>query len=305
MTLDTTQPRSRRALLAASIGALAASVAHALGRPAPARADDPDDVTLNAIKTTIGTTGIEIVANSSTVFQATTLNGIAVHGHATSGTGVYGDSNSSWGVYGASISGPAVTGEGTSGPGVTGSSFSVEGIVGTSEATSEPAILGQSHGGSTGVQGHSGANGSEPAPPANTGVYGYADQDATARGVVGQTTAGQGVRGLATTGIGVRGYATSGTAASFESGTYKALATSGRVVMHKISGVATLAANTTTVVVSPGVDVMSGAFVLVTPQGNPGARFLWATIDAAGNTLTIRTNVSAGTNLKAAWLLLG
>lgn len=42
MSIDTTMPRSRRAVLAAAVGGLAALAAQALGRPLPARAANGD-----------------------------------------------------------------------------------------------------------------------------------------------------------------------------------------------------------------------------------------------------------------------
>jgi hypothetical protein len=62
----------------------------------------------------------------------------------------------------------------------------------------------------TGVYGYSSGNVDGPTAPAKTGVYGYAIQDANARGITGESTAGRGVNGLATTGTGVYGKATDG-----------------------------------------------------------------------------------------------
>ena len=43
-------------------------------------------------------------------------------------------------------------------------------------------------------------DGHSAAPKAKTGVYGYAAQDSSARGVIGETTSGHGLHGIATTG---------------------------------------------------------------------------------------------------------
>jgi hypothetical protein len=60
------------------------------------------------------------------------------------------------------------------------------------------AIVGESHD-STAVQGYSGTSSLPPAP-AKTGVYGYAAQDSSARGVIGESTSGIGIHGIATSG---------------------------------------------------------------------------------------------------------
>jgi hypothetical protein len=124
-------------------------------------------------------------------------SGKGVYGLSTSGQGVYGESSSSFGVVGTSPSG-GVSGTSTNGTGVYGSSGISVGVRAYSNATSAPAAQSWSAGNSTGVLGYSGD--SPPAALANTGVYGVATQDSTARGVIGETTSGHGVHGTATTG---------------------------------------------------------------------------------------------------------
>src|SRR5207244_7953065 len=72
---------------------------------------------------------------------------------------------------------------------------------GFSNASNPPAIVGQSTGNSTGVEGYSGG-GNAPAPKAKTGVYGFAAQDNFSRGVTGESPAGIGVYGVSSTGYG-------------------------------------------------------------------------------------------------------
>jgi hypothetical protein len=86
----------------------------------------------------------------------------------------------------------------SSATGVWGESPVGIGVRGVSSSTNQPAILGQSLGSRTGVQGVSG--GSLPFPKQKTGVYGYAAQDSTAVGVWGETSAGMAVRGTAVSG---------------------------------------------------------------------------------------------------------
>jgi hypothetical protein len=66
-------------------------------------------------------------------------------------------------------------------------------------ASNKPASLGWSEGGSTGVLGAS--SGSIPAAKAKTGVYGYASQDSSSRGVWGYSPAGHGIHGGSGTGF--------------------------------------------------------------------------------------------------------
>lgn len=238
-----------------------------------------------------------------------TLNGDAngVYGQTTIGTGVRGASDSGLGVQGTSGSFTGVRGDSTSHIGVVGTSSSFIGVYGHTQTASQPGMLGQSLGGGTAIQGYSG-----PAlPPATlpkTGVYGYAVQDASSRGVVGQSTAGQGVRGLATTGIGVRGYAsTTGTAGSFESTTGFAIQSSGRLSFGKASGVATIVSGLNGVTVTPGTDVAPGTLVLATLNGNAGGttNILRVATDPATNRFTIILTANATANVKVAWLVLG
>src|SRR6266446_3538671 len=60
-------------------------------------------------------------------------------------------------------------------------------------------MIGRSHGGNTGLQGHSGSE-SPPASPSNTGVFGYAAEDGSAKGVWGKSPSGRG--GLFTSDVG-------------------------------------------------------------------------------------------------------
>src|SRR5262245_61193745 len=118
-------PHSRRTVLAGAIGALAATVAGALGRPMPVQAHDPDDVRLgdtnNATATTVvnnsssgqsaiwGNATAATGANVGVRGDAASQAGWAVWGNAPSGVGVYGLSNLQAGVRGSSYYGVGVT----------------------------------------------------------------------------------------------------------------------------------------------------------------------------------------------------
>lgn len=130
-----------------------------------------------------------------------------VKGESIGGTGTAGISSTGPGIQGSSTSGNGVIGASSSSSGVSGSSVSAIGVAGSSTASLQPAIRGFSDGANTGVFGFSrnfGA-GSPPATPANSGVYGYAAEDATAVGVKGESTAGTGVVGVSGSGRGVFG----------------------------------------------------------------------------------------------------
>jgi hypothetical protein len=61
----------------------------------------------------------------------------------------------------------------------------------STSGTTLPAVLGQSHGGATGVHGYSGRV-NQPACPASTGVFGSADTDSRSVGVHGKSRTGRG-----------------------------------------------------------------------------------------------------------------
>ena len=151
MATDTLIPRSRRALLAASLGGLAATVSCALGRPGVVRAGVDGDVVLGQDNFTATTTtiyrsgdGIGLAAFGSVAglngysshgsgVSGETSTGIGARGESTSGgIGVHGQSDSGAGVDGLSTSGAGVHGVSTSGIGVDGSSSSSIGVQGVS-----------------------------------------------------------------------------------------------------------------------------------------------------------------------------
>ena len=344
MAVDPAALRTRRAVLAAALGAGAGSVLAALGRPVPASAADPNDVVLGGLNAATGTTTITNGANAETVLAVGSSNGVAVAGSSgveepppsiTTSTGVYGISLDGTGVYGASQDGAgvygathatgvaAVVGQGNEGTGLHGHA----GDVPLPAAPASTGVLGSATGAGTGVRGRSASgsgvvgvsNGESPDPgaPAATGVFGYAAQDANSRGITGQSVAGRGVNGLATTGrgvhgqatsgLGVRGYATSGVGVSGEATTGYALRTSGRIRLDKSSGSATVAAGTSSVLVTPGIDLTGTSTVIATLNGNAGGSTTVkrVSIDASANTFTVHLTGNTVGPVKIAWLVLG
>lgn len=168
MAVQTPTPQSRRAILAAALGAGAATIASALGRPLPAAAANGDAVTVGGSFAGTATTQISNGINSATVFEAISLG---------------------------------------SGIGVAGTSSSGNGVQGVSSSSSSAAVLGRSLASKSGVQGFSGKGLADvpPAAVADTGVHGTASAD-LGTGVLGKgastlTSNSVGVIGEGDTGV--------------------------------------------------------------------------------------------------------
>jgi hypothetical protein len=218
--VDEIRPQSRRAVLAASLGALAALAGQALGRPTGARAatDDPlllghlDNSTPDPTKLTSNVYGtvlsVEHTGSEGGAIFALSLGsgrpGSAIQASAGGGSpGVYGASSTSFGVLGETGAG---SGGGAGGAGV----------------------FGFSPGGRTGVAGVVGTHGDQDTAvaPASTGVWGRSNQTSNSRGVAGESTAGTGVWGTSASGKGVLGFTDTGTAVRAISNTGSAVSAS-------------------------------------------------------------------------------
>jgi hypothetical protein len=317
MAIDTISLRSRRALLAGTVGGLAAAVAGSLGRAQPVVAHDPDDVRKGAPNTAINATSITNTATDGDAFTgAASGGGIGIRGTSHSGAGVLGSTSAS-GVFGVGVEGYS-----PAGVGVSGASPSGIGVEGFSESSTLRAVLGISFGDNTGMQGYSGS-GLAPASPAKTGVHGYAAQDDTARGVTGETTVGRGVNGIATSGVGVFGqsmssvgvygvsdsyvgvkaYSSSNSALYGQSDTGYAVEALGRL-KFSTAGIATIPAGSTTNTMISYL-LTAESFLLLTPGVDIGTRRLWFTKNVAAHTITIHVSSSRTTPTKVSWLLLG
>ncbi len=298
MAIDAGILRTRRALLAGGIGGLVALVASAVGRPLQVKAGSDGDVVLGARNGTDTATVISIVdrRSSDPAIIGDSIDGAGVIGYSWSSNGVEGFGAGGCGVYG---SGDAYGLRGEGGrSGVFGLSGSGVGVAGQS-----------SDGETAGILGFSGA-GTPPAAPAKTGVFGYAVQDASARGVHGYSTTGRGVFGEATAGSGVRGYATTGTAvyaASADPRSGYALQAIGRVKLDNCSGLATIAAGTKSVVVTPGIDLTTSSAVVATLQASAGGTTTVhrCVVNGPANTFTIYLTANSTTNVKVAWHVFG
>jgi hypothetical protein len=324
-------------VLVGAVGGLTAWAAVAIGRTTPARALDPNDVVLGQVNTASATTTIRNPNTTDVALTGAGATAGGVSGTSIESYGVAGRSKEGYGVTGFSESRAGVFGEGDATPGVRGTSdsgfgvdaFSLKGTAvhahtphGKAAVWAEidnrsgsyPAVLGASSSSGPGVAG-AWSNDVEPARPGlpvpkETGVYGVASGLEGSplpggTGVHGFAPEGRGVFGRSTTGQGVRGASVSGTAGAFESTAGYALSTAGRVRFTKVSGVAALAAGTSSKTVTPGVDLTTASFVLLTPRGNLGGRGLWYTVDHSANRFTIRVSSPVTTSVGIGWLVLG
>jgi hypothetical protein len=240
--------------------------------------------------------GVSGTSNSATGVYGGSDSGRGVYGSSGSGSGVYGDSSSGNAVQAFSYSGRGVYATSNSNIGIYGISTSNIGVIGNTPASDKPAVVGNAYGGNTGVFGWSSAGGPLPTAPAKTGVYGKATQDVNARGVVGQSTAGQGVRGEATTGTGIYAIATTGTALRAEG-----------AVRFKTSGLATIAADTRSVIVTPaGLDLTTSSKILTQLQGDAGGSTVVqrVAVNATANTFTIYLTANAVRAVKVSWFVI-
>src|SRR5262245_4721740 len=222
MAIDPTVARSRRAILAASVGGAAALVAGALGRPLPARAANGDTVTVGGSFS--GTSPTAITSSAGDAIQAfntaTTASGLFAHATATGNSttyGVFGRSNSNEGIGVAGVN-YAATGATRGVMGQADSSSGV-GVFGTS--SKYIGVLAQSDTG-IGVRAQStsgdGVFGSSASAP---GVRGNSVSGA---GVYGVSGSGFGVQGSSDNSIGMRAHSTSNTALFATSGAGNAVA---------------------------------------------------------------------------------
>jgi hypothetical protein len=335
MTVDTSAVRSRRAILMGALGAAAATVGSALGRPEPVRAGVDGDVVLGNGNVATATTYIVNDTNTEPVFRAQSEDGVALLAITETETAIVGTSDSSTGIRAESSSGTALVASSASQtePGAQGSSFAtgVRGFSTTDAPTSD--FTAESH--HTGVIGVAG--GLEDLLPGNTdetGVFGQADLSESSTGVWGASGQGFGVFGSGEVGaagvgfIGVQGipggagstgvlawagtgeagiYGYAGTAAPpppiqnvgvqarAGSTSQVALNVNGRVQFSR-SGRATIGAGQKSKVVTMA-GVTTNSYIIATPQTNRSGIFVQSVVPAAGK-FTINLNKTVpGTTL--------
>lgn len=131
MAIDTNSPRTRRNLLAAGLGGLAATVATAIGRPNGVSAANGDPVLAGQANSATAPTsltnatgnqvGLGVTSGATDQFVSTAVEGFSesgtgIAGVTSDGMGVWGEGY--WGVYGAGAAG--VVGDTDAGTGVLG-----------------------------------------------------------------------------------------------------------------------------------------------------------------------------------------
>ena len=118
------------------------------------------------------------------------------------------------------------------------------------------------------------------------------------------------LHGTATTGYGARAYAATGTAGYFSTGGLKAgtaLQAVGKVKFDKSVGIATVAAGTPRVTVTPGIDLTATSAVVATLQGDAGGSTTVKRISMNPTTdqFTIYLTANATAAVKVAWHVFG
>ncbi len=122
MAIDTTAPRSRRAILAGALGGAGALVASAIGRAAPVSAASGDNLVIGT-PNDAGTGTTTLSADADPVFHGKSVSGTGVYGQSgadtpetdTTQVGVYGFADidiKDAGVWGDTIQGIGVVGTG-------------------------------------------------------------------------------------------------------------------------------------------------------------------------------------------------
>jgi hypothetical protein len=341
VTDESNAPRTRRALLAAALGAVGATVAGALGRPQVAEA--ASYVALGATNSTgsatlintLGALGLEVTSDTHVGLVGQSQSSFGMSGLSSSSFGVIGTSSTSDGVYGEGHHAIGVHGASRYGIGVEGEGFTV-GVLGKSYATTGEyyGVFGQ------------------VVSPSGRAVFGWSTDATAGTGVFGQVNGphGVGTRGLAwnpslgTTGlsygtgvigssgptvpvgpgntgvygqaavdslsVGVHGHSDIGIALVGTTTTPKtgiALQAVGRVRFDNSVGIATIAAGKNSVVVTPGIDLQATAAVVATLQGNPGGTVVVKSVavNAAADTFTIYLTCNAAAAVQVAWHVFG
>lgn len=122
--MDGSTARSRRAVLGAGLGAVAATAAAAVSRPLPVRADAEVVHVGDDIQTAASRTRILNKTNDADVFAAqSTGNGTALIGISETSTGIAGTSSYGTGVYAASIAGKGLEVSSTDNTAIQASSY--------------------------------------------------------------------------------------------------------------------------------------------------------------------------------------
>jgi len=297
---------SRRTLLAAGVASTLALLGHALGRPLTVRAADPNDVVLGQTNTAAAVTVINNTAGTGGLMGQSVGPGTGVLGVSASGQGMEGRSDTGVGLFAISNSPtlPVILSQ------ALGGGIAVEGYVGTDIPQRSAGTGVSGRGPTNGVQGMT-DNGFGVRGLANAGV-GVSGHSESFVGVAGDSFTGTGVSGVnGSGGTGVSGHSPNGTGvvgdgqygigvlASSYFGT--ALKAQGAVEFSTAT-LATIPAGSSSVTVSPGIDLTSDSKILCTLLSNPGpGRVLrYVSVNAVADTFTVFLSFNASAPTKVA-----
>ena len=278
MSIETSAPRSRRAVLAAALGGVGAVIASRLATPGAVSAAPGDPITVDNSFTGAGTTAL--ASSGANAAFAVTGVGQGVTGQTPDGIGLWGASTDT-----VPVADFTVAGHRTGIVGVTGTG------TGIANNTGEVGIYGFSDlsGNSTGVWGDTGS-GYGVLGTGYVGVYGNG-----AIGVVGDVNlTGTGVYGFIGSGfppvppVGVAVQATAATTAQ------TALNVSGKARFSRSGRTRILAGHSARRINMVGVTTSS--YILATLQTRRAGVYVHAVVPAAGYfTIYLNKNVSAAT----------
>ena len=282
---------TRRALLGAGIGALVASVAHALGRPGAAEAADGDVMRAGQDLLVTHRTSLTNTANQDSVFLGQSVLGIGIVGKSSTGSGIYGASDTGTGVEGYSTEGTGIAGASLRGNGVRGFSRHNRGVAG--ESNDESGVIGttNANGPFAGVVGVSSL-------ARGYGVFGFNTGAKTVASLAGP------MHGVAVEVPNAPGYvgviASAGAAAT-------ALQVTGRATLNR-SGRVSIAAGRTFVEVAVPGGLEGAPLAFANVLVNRAGVYVQSVVPNA-STGKIRINLnkvaSASSSTPASWLVLG
>ena len=311
MAIDSGTGTTRRKVLAAALGAAGAYAVSAIAGVAPVAAVANGNVQLGA-----GVADTDNDSAAQTQVRGTTDGMVAFSAvQSGSGTGLYGYTLSGTGVLAVGgSSGNGLDARSSMGTGAIGASFSGIGVYGYSGSTVAPpvgavaGVVAVGGGSCVGLYAQStSGTGAIGASFSRNGVYGYSGSTAApfvAGAVAGVLAVGGGSR----TGLDAR--STTGTAGRFATGGLKsglALQTIGRVRFDNSVGIATIASGTSSVTVTPGIDLTATSAVVATLQGDAGGSTTVkrVVVNATADTLTIYLTANATAAVKVAWHVFG
>lgn len=289
--------RSRRAVLAAGLGAAVAAVAGALGRPSVARAGSDGDVVLGQDNQTGFITSITKTDDDfgGNAFAANAHGtGVAIIGNGLGGTGIKGNSAvaTGYGVHAENFEGTAMYGR--------TNVFGQSGVLG--ENRFGFGVLGQTHLGDSTGTGTAGVWGRDYAASKGIGTYGTAVNGIGVYGRVA-STANQNIPAPPSGNIAVLGEAAASSAVAVQASNTGgwALKAFGKVHFSK-SGQATIAASTASIAVTKS-GVTSSSLIWAMLAGNASGRWVRAVVAASGS-FTIYLNTTVASNTKVSWFIL-